>query len=164
MAEDSLSELQFPRFTSDLITLFIVLQVHSSSFSESTSERLSQETCTKTSLAPSDGYGNVCQCETELFCGTSQAHRFAWMAGSGRPFANLTEWGQRFMATPNPAKIFCWFLHLIKSNFLFSKGTFPPPPHHFGRLVGFGLHLAFVFKIKRASSFQTEGMGNRKDR
>lgn len=34
------------------------------------------------------------------------------------------EWGQQFMATLESLEMlgaFCWFLHLIKSNFLFSK-------------------------------------------
>lgn len=89
-----------------MITLLSV-KAHPSLFSESTNECFSQRTCTKTTLAPSGGYGNISQRDMrgKAVRGTSQAQRFAWMAGLGRLFANLTEWGQRFVATPRPLEM-----------------------------------------------------------
>lgn len=54
-------------------------------------------------------------------CGTSQTQRFAWKAGSGRWLANLTEWGQRFTATPRPLERLGVFLLVFTPN----KKQFP---------------------------------------
>lgn len=94
-------------------------------------------------------------------CGTSQAQCFAWMAGLGRLFANLAEWGQRFMATPGPLEMLGAFLLVFTPN----KKQFPLFKRQifffcFGRLVGFGVCLVFAFKIKWTLSFKAEG--NRK--
>lgn len=52
------------------------------------------------------GYGNIPRCDvSEAVHGTSRAQRFPWTEGLGRLFANLTEWGQRFMATPRPLEM-----------------------------------------------------------
>lgn len=143
-ADVSLSELPFPHVLNDVITL-LSFKVHSSMCYESTSECLLPKTCTKTTLAPSGGYGNVSQCETELLCGTSQAHRFTWMAGLQRPFANLTEWGQRFMATPNPLEMLGDFLLVLTPN----KKQFPLFKRYFLSLFwkfsGFGFTFSFCF-------------------
>lgn len=53
--------------------------------------------------------------------GTSRAQCFAWMAGFGRLFANLAEWGQRFMATPGPLEMLGAFLLVFTPN----KKQFP---------------------------------------
>lgn len=126
-AKDSLSELQF-HFSNDVITLSS-LKAHTSLFSESPNECFLQRTCTNTTLAPSEGYGNIPQRDVrgKAVHGTSQAQRFAWMAGLGRLFANLTEWGQRFMATPGPLERLGAFLLVFtpnKKQFPLFKGTF----------------------------------------
>lgn len=86
------------------------------------------------------------------------------MAGLGRLFANLAEWGQRFMATPRPVEMLGAFLLVFTPN----KKQFPLFKRHifffcFGRLVDLGFCLVFAFKIKWTLSFKAEDKGNRKD-
>ena len=58
LANDSLSELQFPHFSKDVITR-LSLKVHSSIFYQPARECPLHTTCTQTMLPPSGGYGNV---------------------------------------------------------------------------------------------------------
>lgn len=71
--------------------------------------------------------------EARLFM--AQVQYFAWMAGFGRLFANLTEWGQQFVATPRPLEMLGAFLLVFTPN----KKQFPLFKRHiffcFGRLV-----------------------------
>lgn len=83
-------------------------------------------------------YGNIFRCDvSKAVHGTSQVQCFAWMVGLGRLFANLTEWGQQFMATPRPLEMLGGFLLVFTPN----KKQFPLFKRHiffcFGRLVDF---------------------------
>lgn len=68
------------------------------------------------------------------------------------------EWGQQFMAALESLEMlgaFCWFLHLIKSNFLFSKDFY----FLVWKMSGWGGCLGWRFETERTSCFKAEDPG-----
>ena len=118
LANDSLFELQFPRFSNDVITRLSLKSTPAYFINVPMNVPYTRLQCPlhKTTPAPCGGYRNISGCDGRRGCFMAQAQGFAWMAGWGRLFANLTEWGQRFMATPRTLGMLGAFLLVFTPN------------------------------------------------
>lgn len=85
LANDSLFELQFPRFSNDVITRLSLKSTPAYFINVPMNVPYTRLQCPlhKTRPAPWGGYRNISGCDGRRGCFMAQAQGFAWMAGWG---------------------------------------------------------------------------------